>query len=265
MSHRLTESSASWPVSAFMTAARYTSLSLLFVSGPRGQQIASVDLTQPPKSNSISQDQTKPELPEGCEKILPGIIADGFMQPEDHLPREITLELIRVSANKAPIGGELEADVRLLNSGKQSIQIPWSIDPTTVTDGQDLSHREWEGGSFEVLLRGQFDNDVLLVSLTYPLYGSKFSQGSLLTLQPGQSVVAAIKFKLESRYPVRRRPWKEGKMELLVEWRQTSIHQSVAACKMWKGFFQYQYEQKNLTTPIQVIAADSSTNPLPSK
>jgi hypothetical protein len=249
-----------------MKAARYASLSLLLASGALGQQqIASVDLTHPPKSNSISQDQKKLALPDGCEKILPGIIADGFVQPEDHHPSEITLELIRVSADKAPVGSELGGDVRLLNSGKQSIQIPWSIDPNAVTDSQDPSHREWEGGSFEVLLRGQLDNDVLLESLTYPLYGSKFSPGSLLTLKPGESVVAAIKFKMLSRYPVRPGPWKEGKMELLVEWRQTSIYQDLVDCKMRKGFYQYQYEQKNLTTPIQLIARDSSTNPLASK
>jgi hypothetical protein len=248
-----------------MKAAFYVSLSLLFPSGACGQQIASVNLTHPPKSNSISQNQTKPALPDGCEKILPGTIADGFVQPEDHRPREITLELIRLSAEKAPVGGELGADVRLLNSGKQSIQIPWSIDSNVVTDGQSPSHREWEGGSFEILLRGQPDHDVLLESLTYPLYGSKFSPGSLLTLQPGQSVVAAIKFKLESRYPVHPGPWKEGKMELLVEWRQNSINQDLVDCKMRKGFYQYHYEQKNLTTPIQVIARDSSTNPPASK
>jgi hypothetical protein len=238
-------------------AALYASLFLLFASGARGQQIASLDLTHPPKSISTSQDQSKPARPEGCEKILPGIIADGFMQSEDHLAREITLELISVSANKASVGSELAADVRLLNSGKQSIRIPWSINPSAVTDGQDPSHREWEGGSFEVLMRGQVDNDALLVSLTYPLYGSKFSPGSLLTLQPGQSVVAAIKFKLEARYPVRPGPWKEGKMELLVEWRQTSIYQDLVDCKMRRGFYEYQYEQKNLTMPIQVIAQDS--------
>lgn len=250
---------------AVMKAAFYVSLSLLFVSGARGQQIGSVDLTHPPKSDSISQNQTEPALPGGCEKILPGIIADGFVRSEDHHPREITLELIRVSADKAPVGSELGADVRLLNSGKQSIQIPWSIDPKTVTDGQGPSHREWEGGSFEVLLRGQLDNDVLLESPTYPLYGSKFSPGSLLTLRPGESVVAAIKFKVLSKYPVRRGPWKEGKMELLVEWRQTSINQDLVDCKMRKGFYQYQYEQKNLTTPIQVIGRDSNTNPPASK
>jgi len=55
--------------------------------------------------------------------------------PEDHNPREITLELIGVSADKAPVGSELGTDVRLLNSGKQSIQIPWSIDSKTVTEG----------------------------------------------------------------------------------------------------------------------------------
>ena len=236
-----------------MKLSFYFSLCLLFVSGARGQQIASVDLTHPPKSDSISQNQTKQTPPDGCEKILPGTIVDGFMLSKDHLPREITLELVRVDAKKVAVGSELGADVQLLNSGKQSIQIPWSTDPKTVIDGQGPSHRKWEGGSFEVLLRGQLDNDVLLESLTYPLYGSRLTPGSLLTLQPGESVIAAIKFKMLSRYPVRPGPWKEGKMELLVEWRQTSVNQDLDDCKMRKGFYQYHYEQKNLTTPVQVI------------
>jgi hypothetical protein len=248
-----------------MKAAFYVSLSLLFISGSNGQQIASVDLTHPQKSESVSQNQTEPPPPDGCGQILPGIIADGFALSKDHHPPEITLELIRVSAEKAPVGSELGADVRLLNSGKQSIQIPWSIDPKTVTDGQGPNHREWEAGSFEILLRGQLDNDVLLESLASSLYGSKFSPGSLLTLKPGESVVATIKFKVLAQYPVRPGPWKEGKMELLVRWRQTSVTQNLVDCKMNKGFLQYEYDQKNLTTPILIIVRDSSMKPPGSK
>src|SRR5262249_4548212 len=99
---------------AVMKAPFYFSFCLFFVSGASGQQIASVDLTHQPKSASISQSQTKQTVPDGCEKILPGIIADGFMQSKDHVPREITLELVRVDAEKAAVGSELGADVRLL-------------------------------------------------------------------------------------------------------------------------------------------------------
>jgi len=84
-------------------------------------------------------------------------------------------------------------------------------------------------------------------------------------MQPGESVVAVIEFKLESRYSVRPVPWKEGKMELLVEWSQTSRYQNVVDCKMRDGYYQYHYDQKNLTMPIQVIAQDSNTAPLISK
>jgi hypothetical protein len=248
-----------------MKVALYASLSLLVVSRVLGQQIASVDLTQPPRSNSTSQDQQKTALPDGCEKILPGIFADGVVVPKDQQPRAIVLEIVGVSADKAALGSELRADVRLRNSGKQSIQIPWSTDPSTVTDGQVAGHLQWEGGSFEVLLRGELDdNDVLLVTLTSPLFGSKFSPGSLLTMQPGESVIAKIKFKLES-HSVRPVPLKEGKMELLVKWGQVARYQEVADCKMRNGYYQYHYEQKNMTMPIQVIAQDSSTNPLFSK
>lgn len=250
---------------ALMKVAFYISLSLLFVSGVHGQQVASVDLTHPPTSDSISQNQIKPALPDGCEKILPGVIADGIVQPEDHHPHEITLEIISLSADKVPVGSELRADVRLSNNGKQSIQIPWSTNPSTAKEGQASGHLDWETSSFEVLLRGQRDNDVLLKNLTYPLYGSKFSPGSLLTMRPGESVVAAIEFKMEAQYPVRPGPWKEGKMELLIKWRQTARSQNLVDCKMANGYFRYNYEQKNLTMPIQVIGRDSSTKPLANK
>jgi hypothetical protein len=250
---------------AVMKVAFYVSLSLLFVIGVRGQQVASVDLTHPPTSDPISQNQIKPALPDGCEKILPGVIADGFVQPEDHQPREVTVEITSLSADKVPVDSELRADVRLSNNGKQSIQIPWSTDPRTAKEGQGSGHLDWEAGTFEVLLRGQRDNDVLLKSLTYPLYGSKFSPGSLLTMQPGESVVATIEFKMEAQYPVHPGPWKEGKMELLVKWKQTARSQHVVACKMANGYFRYNYEQKNLTILIQVLGRDSSTKSLANK
>jgi hypothetical protein len=225
------------------------------------QQVASADLTRPPEPASPFQNQQKTALPDGCQKLLPGIIADGFVEPKDHKPREIVLEVVKVSNDKPIVGSELQADVRLLNSGKESIQIPWSIDPGTARDRQDPDHPRWEGGGFEVLLRGQQENDVLLKSSTYELYGSDLSPGSLLTLQPGEWAVAVIKFKLQAEYEVGPGPWKKGTMLLLVEWWQTARTQDIGDCKVANGYFRYNDKQKNLPTSIQVTGDDTKPNP----
>jgi hypothetical protein len=235
-------------------------VALFLISPALAQQIASADLTRPPEPAIPAQNAGKTALPDGCQRLLPGIIADGSVEPEDHKPREIVLEIVKVSTDKPTVGSELQADVRLLNTGKQSIQIPWSTDQSIVRDHQDPGHLEWEGGSFEVLLRGQLDTDVLLKSSTSELYGSKFSPGSLLTLRPGEWVVAVIKFKLQAEYEVRPGGWKEGKMLLLVEWRQTARTQDLFGCKVANGYFRYNYEQKNLSSIVQVSEDDSKTN-----
>jgi hypothetical protein len=43
------------------------------------QQIGSVDLTRSPEASKLSGSQEKSTLPNGCEKISDGIIADGWV------------------------------------------------------------------------------------------------------------------------------------------------------------------------------------------
>jgi hypothetical protein len=174
---------------------------LLPVSSAFGQQIASADFTRAPEPAIPAQDQKKMTLPVGCERVLPGIIADGFVEPEGHKLPKIMLELTKLSNDTPTVGSELQAEVRLHNSGKQSVRIPWSTDIYKVTDGQGPDRIGWDGGSFQILLRGQQENDVLLKSLTYEFYGSTSSPGSLLTIQPGEWASAVIKFKLEANCP----------------------------------------------------------------
>src|SRR5690348_13783542 len=109
---------------------------LLLLFRVSAQQIGTVDLTRVPPAAVTAQTQEGDAQREGCEKLEPGIIADGFVEPKDHKPHQIALEIIKVSDEKPTIGSELQADVRLLNSGGQPVEIPWSTDPNLVLNGQ---------------------------------------------------------------------------------------------------------------------------------
>jgi hypothetical protein len=230
---------------------------LLIVSHVTAQQVGKADLTVPPKIDA-SQSPEKTALPDGCKQILPGVMADGVVAEKGDQQREIVLEILNVSSDAPSVGSELEAEVRLRNAGKRSIQIPWSTDPTVIGNTHGVGNLKWEQGYFEVLLRGHQKNDVLLKSLTYALYGSSSSPGSMLTLQAGEWVSASIKFRIEAEYKVGRERWQAGKRQLLVRWRQARRERSFANCSTTTEYFRYDYHQDDLPLNIDVSLADST-------
>ena len=230
----------------------------LFLGGhATAQQVAKADLTVPPKIDA-SQSPEKTALPDGCKQVLPGVMADGVVVEKGDQQREIVVEILNVS-NEAPrVGSELEAEVRLRNAGKQSIQLPWSTDPTVIGNTHVVGNLVWEQGSFEVLLRGQQENDVLLKSLTYALYGSSSSPGSLLTIEAGEWVTASIKFRIEAEYKVGHGPWRAGKRQLLVRWTQARRSRSFANCTTATAYFRYHYHQDDVPLNIDVSLGEST-------
>jgi hypothetical protein len=129
-------------------------LVLLSANHAFSQQIASIDLTQSIESSQSKEKLKVSPLPEGCEKPE-GIIADGVMLPEDKKPREILLELTKLSDRSPKGGGEVVAEIRLKNIDKKPINIPWSTDPNALTKDQNPNHLEWQQGGFEILLEDQ--------------------------------------------------------------------------------------------------------------
>ncbi len=240
-----------------MKAVASAALALLLVSTPIAQQVGSVDLTRPPAGT-----REKRDLPNGCEKLSGGGIADGWVEPEDHRPRDLVVEVINVSDWKPAVGRELQAEVRLRNIDARSIQIPWSTDPNVIEDGQDPANLQWDVGTFEFTLRDPQDNQIALKSLTGWLYGSKFSAGSQLTVHAGESIVALVKFKLEDKYPIEPGRPNEGEWQLLAEWHQVGRSWYVKNCEPWNAYFQYEhyYEQRNPAVAIQVTRAGSTAN-----
>jgi hypothetical protein len=216
------------------------------------QQIGSVDLTRPaPPSTSHNR-----PIPAACKDLKSGGIADGWPQPEDHKARHIQVAVLRVKDEKPALDSEVETTVQLRNTDTHPIQIPWSTDPSVIEEGQNEDYMEWEGGTFLFFLSDQARHRVMLKSSTEWLHGSKFVPGSLLTIQPGQSIAASVKFKVEELFPIEPLRLKEGNWQLSVEWRQVGRTWRLKDCAAWNGYFHYDhfYEQQSPPFSIHVTA-----------
>lgn len=233
----------------------------LLAASAHAQQIASVDLTKQPEPVQSIDRQNKSALPHGCKKLSGGGVADGIVTPQDHQRRQIVVEVLKVSEDKASEGTQLQADIQLRNNGEQAIRIPWSNDPGTIKTGQHPDNLQWEEGWFEFMLRAPRGHDVLLKSLSQSLYGSDFSAGSQLTIRPGEWITATVKFKLEAMYLYQPGEFK-GNSQLMVEWEQTARSWSVRDCSVWNGYFSYTYEQRSPSITVEIMES-SSTNKRP--
>jgi hypothetical protein len=227
---------------------------LLLVAVPLAQQIGSVDLTRPQTQTVPAGNVEKTPLPNGCEKLSGGGIADGWVEPDNHRPHELLVEVIEVETTQLQANDEIEAVVQLKNADSHPIQVPWSTDPRAMDEGQDSSNIRWEAGTFELTLRNSEDIQMRLKSLTRSLYGSKFFAGSLLTLQPGQSITATVKFKLEDEYFGKPGEPNEGDWQLSAEWHQMGRSWRLNKCDAWNSYFQYThfYAQKNPPVAIHI-------------
>jgi hypothetical protein len=196
----------------------------MLVAPGLAQQIASVDLSHSKETAQSGRKFEKPELPKGCEKLVPGAIADGHVMPPNHEPREIVVEMIKLSNENPVLGSDLESEVQLRNRGKFPIKIPWSIDPSILGTGQDPNHLQWEEGIFSIELEHSYGP---LASLSQTLFSSRFSVGSELTIQPGEWVTATVKFKLTPQYALPGQPTRKRKRGLLVRWEQAAKSKGV--------------------------------------
>ena len=225
-----------------------TCFCILAATSAQAQQIASVDLTHAKVPTKSAGTQA---LPKGCERLLPGDIADGAAVPPNHEPREIVVEMVKLSSENPVVGSEVRGEVQLQNIGKYPIKIPWSTDPNIIEKGQNPNRLQWEEGNFSIELKHGYE---LLASLSQSLFGSRFSAGSELTIQPGEWVTAFVKFKLAPQYGSPGHSVRKGKRDLFVEWEQVGREQALKDCAVSHGSFYYRnyYRQQNPTVTINV-------------
>lgn len=221
----------------------------LLAGSARGQQIAAKDLAHAAGPAKSPGKQEKYPLPKGCKKLVGGLIADGIVSPPEHGPREIVVGVTKINGGNLWVGSEVEAEVRLRNSGEYPIQIPWSTHPQTMWQGQDPSHTIWDYGHLSFDLQGMG-----LVTESQPLYGSKYVAGSMLAIQPGEWVTFEVKFQLEPEYPIPGRFINAGEGQLQVAWQETSTTWDVHNCSVGQRFFQYgrYYHQQNPPVTIKI-------------
>jgi len=226
------------------------------VTSAQAQQIASVDLSRALEPSEYTQKLTA--VPEGCAQLLGGTIADGFVLSPTEGPRDIDVTIVKLSNENPALESEVKGEVQLKNSGEYPIQIPWSLDPNTINKGQDSGHLEWEEASVNVALTPHDSLEVL----NSPLFGSRFSEGSDLTIQPGEWVTLIIKFRValkfrvppQSTTPGQSLPKGKAKAGLLVQWEQARRTRDIRNCAVTTGWFSYQgyYRQQNPTATIRI-------------
>jgi len=226
-----------------------------------GQDPRSVDLTVPPLIPT-SPEGFMNNIPSGeCTEISDGGTGDGIIQPEDGEPRDILVEIVKLKGAEVAAGSVLEAQVRLQNTSKHPIRIPWSTDPRIIENPRDPEHLEWETATFQFSLSNEEDDEIALTSLTGWLYGSKQREGSELTLQPRDSITASVRIKLEDKAPIEPGPIKAGDWQLSADWLQMGKSRQVRQCRAWNRSFLYQefYRQKNPPVKIHILAAKPTT------
>jgi hypothetical protein len=134
---------------------------------------------------------------------------------------------------------------------------------STLVKGQNPDTLSWDEGTFEFMLKDQQGSKVRLKSLTEALYGSKFSAGSELTVKPGESVTASVKFALVDQFPIPPLQLKEGEWQLSASWVQSGRTRSVSRdCSVANGYFHHDrfYQQQNPGITIQASAGSPTTS-----
>jgi hypothetical protein len=142
---------------------------------------------------------------DGIEVFAVGQIQLGPMKPAESLPLEVTITRfwpLTVSAH-----GELEVDLLIRNVGEVPVAIPVSTDEDIVFQTGN-AQRMRLGLVLVVTLEpgfaASFQRDTGSIA---PTYGSPSVEGSILVLQPGDSVRIETKGRLLSTQPsVDRRP-----------------------------------------------------------
>jgi hypothetical protein len=184
-----------------MKAIACALLGLLTASAAFPQQVGLVDLTRPIGVLAVP-DQSARQLPPGCTEEKRGIMADGIVKLDDNRPRNISLQIIKLSSETLEVSGDGRAEVRLQNTGEQPISIPLSTDWSAIQKASSPDHLEWEEGSFQVVLRDKRNHTIALTSNDWSLYGSRLVSGSLMTIKPGEWITAFLNFKVLDRYQI---------------------------------------------------------------
>lgn len=196
----------------------------------RAQQIASIDLSHASVRDMAEQPNGRTEryLPEDC-KTLQEATGHGYIVATKQA--KIAVQVVHVSDMMPTSGSRFWIDVRLRNTGKSAIDVPWST-AGEILPLQDPRHSDYEVGWFGVYM-GESE-----LTLSSSLYSSSSAKGSALTVPPGRWITARIGFDL----PALLQPY----LQLSARWFQAGASYSVTSdCRSFSGSYEAEYQQKN--------------------
>jgi len=214
----------------------------------RAQQIADVDLRHKP-------DKTKHESADigldGCD--FPHYThSDGVIVSTDRRSK-LKVELM-LSKETFERGEIIDGQVLVQNVGLDAIVIPWSSDPQISERPNGAVQYEYEMGWFELKLGGAAKIRVESESESSFLYSSELNSKSTLRIEPGQWLIAKVKFVLDEKQTSSvLTPLKRGKAEIGVQWRQARYTWHRDGCAVQTGYFNYDYQQDAKPISIEIV------------
>lgn len=228
---------------------------LLLTNWAFPQQIGVVHLPLPESTPPVAEHEMA-QLPPGCTQPT-GIMADGGVMPPHNQRRTISLEIVKLNSRTLDVGSENRAEVRLKNVGDSTIKIPWSTDSALTRKAPNPDVLQWEQANLGIVLLNKNGRRIPLRTADWPLFGSKFVSGSLLTLRPGEWITASLDFKVEDLYHIVKAPeFPLGESRLLLEWGQASRMWSREKCGWKRVWLDYErggyYKQERPTTTVLI-------------
>jgi hypothetical protein len=230
------------------------------LGGALPQQVGFVDLTGIHDATKPPAGIQKHDLPEGCKKLVPGVMGDGIRETDDGQPRDIEVAVTGIETSRPTLGSGILADVQLRNTGTEAIQIPWSTDGETIRVGQGPTSFVWEEGSFDLVLKQKNADGVLLTSLNKWVFSTKYAVGSERTIPAGGYISALVRFKVEDEFSIHK--VQAGDWLLSATWTQAERERSFANCAVSSIYFRdnHYYRQVNPTITLHVFPNDATSS-----
>jgi len=216
------------------------------------QQLGHVDLTHVP-ADDLRQHAEEATSPDPCEGKWNEILALAFVEAKK--PQKITLEITRLSTTPVALGSEIDAEVRLKNSSKDVIEIPWSTAPSAFKQTSYVNPVKFETGNFEFHLSYEDGTDMVLKSHENTLYSSNQWPDSRLRLPPGAWMAATLRFRLESdSFGVAH----TGRGRLTVKWKQGGVSRFEKNCRLVQTTYFYRtfYRQEMKVRKMKIVKDD---------
>jgi hypothetical protein len=145
---------------------------LITVKGLAAQEIGYIDL-----SDGVFRESTWPRHQGG------GACGSGDHPSANQSRPEVTVSLISLDETRYRIGEEVNFELKIQNTGKKTITIPWTPHLADIESGNAIAPHTYVSGFASLAFKDSQNREFQIYEI---LYGEKRVAGTLRALQPGQ-------------------------------------------------------------------------------